>query len=302
MVAPAAAAVIGAIAGVLVILSVEWLDRAAVDDPAGSISVHAAAVFGACWRWAFSRGCQRKQWLAQLAGVATLLVFVLPMTYSLNWLLNRFYPQRVPAEGEPHGLDLYELGAGAYPEFVTRRDDFETQINRHAVSRSLTRCIAGGYRPEEAIAERRKTLRINPDDAPGRHRMEYAVAFRDRNAALCALRPLFSFCRRSNPFAFQANSFQQVSALLRGDVTQPLRRLSLRCGHPCRHRFRAAEVSVPKSRDAADTSVCATLLQAAFSRTPNPPAFTGGRLVSVAKLKSQDKDRLLTGCPPGPAR
>jgi hypothetical protein len=26
--------------------------------------------------------------------------------------------------------------------------------------------------------------------------MEYAVAFRDRNAALCALRPLFSFCRR----------------------------------------------------------------------------------------------------------
>ena len=46
------------------------------------------------------------------------------MTYSLNWLLNRFYPQRVPAEGEPHGLDLYELGAGAYPEFVIHREDF----------------------------------------------------------------------------------------------------------------------------------------------------------------------------------
>jgi len=56
--------------------------------------------------------------------VAALLVFVLPMTYSLNRLLNRFYPQRIPAEAEPHGLDLYELGAGAYPEFVTRRDDF----------------------------------------------------------------------------------------------------------------------------------------------------------------------------------
>jgi Amt family ammonium transporter len=65
-----------------------------------------------------------KQWLAQLAGVVTLAGFVLPMTYGLNRLLNRFYPQRVSAEGEQHGLDLYELGAGAYPEFVIHREDF----------------------------------------------------------------------------------------------------------------------------------------------------------------------------------
>jgi Amt family ammonium transporter len=46
------------------------------------------------------------------------------MTYALNRLLHRFYPQRIPADGEPHGIDLFELGAGAYPEFVIRRDDF----------------------------------------------------------------------------------------------------------------------------------------------------------------------------------
>jgi Amt family ammonium transporter len=57
--------------------------------------------------------------MAQLVGLATLLGFVLPLTYSLNWLLNRFHPQRVAAEGERQGMDLYELGAGAYPEFVT---------------------------------------------------------------------------------------------------------------------------------------------------------------------------------------
>ena len=51
-------------------------------------------------------------------GIATLLGFVLPSTYALNWLLNRFYPLRVSQEGEHHGMDLYELGAGAYPEFV----------------------------------------------------------------------------------------------------------------------------------------------------------------------------------------
>jgi Amt family ammonium transporter len=62
--------------------------------------------------------------MAQLVGVATLLGFVLPLTYGLNWVLNRFYPQRVPVEGERQGMDLYELGAGAYPEFVTHTDDF----------------------------------------------------------------------------------------------------------------------------------------------------------------------------------
>jgi Amt family ammonium transporter len=64
------------------------------------------------------------QWLAQLVGVATLLGFVLPLTYGLNWALNRICPFRVAIEGERQGMDLYELGAGAYPEFVTHTEDF----------------------------------------------------------------------------------------------------------------------------------------------------------------------------------
>jgi Amt family ammonium transporter len=123
---PAEAAIIGAIAGLLIAFSVEWLDtRWRVDDPAGSISVHAAGgLWGLLAVGIFARLPRENQWLAQLAAVAALLAMVLPMTYSLNWLLNRFYPQRVAPEGESHGLDLYELGAGAYPEFVTRREDF----------------------------------------------------------------------------------------------------------------------------------------------------------------------------------
>ena len=61
---------------------------------------------------------------AQLVGVATLVGFVLPLTYGLNWILNRFYPQRVAVEGERQGMDLYELGAGAYPEFLTHTEEF----------------------------------------------------------------------------------------------------------------------------------------------------------------------------------
>ena len=64
------------------------------------------------------------QWLAQLAGIATLLGFMLPLIYGVNWLVNRFYPQRVALEGERQGMDLHELGAGAYPEFITHTEEF----------------------------------------------------------------------------------------------------------------------------------------------------------------------------------
>ena len=64
------------------------------------------------------------QWVAQLVGIGTLLGCVLPLTYGLLLLLNRVLPQRVTAEGERQGMDLNELGAGAYPEFATYSDEF----------------------------------------------------------------------------------------------------------------------------------------------------------------------------------
>lgn len=119
---PAEAVIIGLVAGALSTLAVELFEsRLAVDDPAGAVSVHAV---GGLWGLvALGLFAGSGQWLAQLAGVATLLGFVLPLTYGLNWLLNRFYPQRVALEGERQGLDLYELGAGAYPEFITHSED-----------------------------------------------------------------------------------------------------------------------------------------------------------------------------------
>ena len=127
-VTPAAAAVTGVIAGALVTVTVAWFEwPLSIDDPCGSVSVHAVGgIWGLLAIGLFARlpGNAPGQWLAQLVGVATLLGFVLPLTYSLNWLLNKFYPQRVTAEGERQGLDLHELGAGAYPDFVTHNEEF----------------------------------------------------------------------------------------------------------------------------------------------------------------------------------
>jgi ammonium transporter, Amt family len=126
---PAAAVIIGLIAGALVVYSVEWLElHLGVDDPGGSVSVHAVA---GLWGLiavgplaAVPPGGASGQWLSQWVGIATLIGCVLPLTYGLNWLLNRLSPQRVAIEGERQGLDLYELGAGAYPDFLTHNEDF----------------------------------------------------------------------------------------------------------------------------------------------------------------------------------
>ncbi len=139
-VTPAAAVVIGMAAGALVTLAVEWFElRLAVDDPGGAISVHGVGgIWGILALGLFAhfpasaasglssrpQSSDSGQWLAQLLGVATLLGFMLPLTYGLNWLLNRFWPLRVAAEGERQGLDLYELGTGAYPEFLTHTEEF----------------------------------------------------------------------------------------------------------------------------------------------------------------------------------
>jgi len=123
---PAAAILVGMVAGFLVLSSIDLLEsRLAIDDPGGAVSVHAVAgIWGLLAVSLLSSAGSSGQWLAQVAGISTLLGFVLPLTYGLNWLLNRFYPQRVNEEGELQGMDLYELGAGAYPEFVVHSDEF----------------------------------------------------------------------------------------------------------------------------------------------------------------------------------
>jgi Amt family ammonium transporter len=124
-VSPLLAIGVGLIAGGLVTFSVELLElRLKVDDPGGAISVHAVGgIWGLLAAGLFAHG-QPGQFMAQVVGVATLLGVVLPLTYTLNWLLNRVRSQRTSRDGERLGMDLHELGANAYPEYMIHNDEF----------------------------------------------------------------------------------------------------------------------------------------------------------------------------------
>jgi Amt family ammonium transporter len=127
------AAIIGIIAGVLVCLSVEAVDRIfRVDDPVGAISVH-----GTCGLWGvisvglFADGTNTVkglfygdpgQLVAQLIGVGTLIGIIFTISYVGNTVIDLLVGQRVPAADELEGLDIPEMGALCYPEFVIKPD------------------------------------------------------------------------------------------------------------------------------------------------------------------------------------
>jgi Amt family ammonium transporter len=123
IVSPLPALAIGLVAGIVTPLLVEVLELAvAIDDPSGAIAVHAAGgLWGLIAAGIFAP--QAGLLLAQLVGIAALLGLVLPLLYLLFWLINRAVPFRVDPDGERIGMDLHELGGGAYPEFVIHRDD-----------------------------------------------------------------------------------------------------------------------------------------------------------------------------------
>jgi Amt family ammonium transporter len=137
-VGPFFAVLIGIGAGLLLIFTVEFFEtRLGIDDPAGAVSVHAVSgIWGLLslglagtlpvrtWMLAGKTGVPGGQMLAQLTGAATLLGLVLPASYFLNKLIDAWFRYRTDEDGERIGMDLHELGAGAYPEFLIHGDEY----------------------------------------------------------------------------------------------------------------------------------------------------------------------------------
>src|SRR6266849_3611262 len=136
------AAIIGLIAGVLVCVSVSFVEKVLkVDDPVGAISVHGTnGLWGVLSVGLFADGTSNYggswngvsgsvtglfygdagQLAAQLVGISTLLGVVFTLSFAINMVLEYFIGHRVSAETELNGLDIPEMGQLGYPEFVFR--------------------------------------------------------------------------------------------------------------------------------------------------------------------------------------
>jgi Amt family ammonium transporter len=127
-----AAPIIGAVAGVIVVLGVFAIDKW-IDDPVGALSAHGlAGIWGtiSCGLFTAPRLADYNavgdpglvysgslhQLLAQILGVASAFAFVFSLSFLTFFAIKKTYGLRVSAEEEDAGLDISEHGMYGYPE------------------------------------------------------------------------------------------------------------------------------------------------------------------------------------------
>ncbi len=122
-VSPLSAVIIGAIAGILVVLSVMFFDKIKVDDPVGAVSVH-----GVCGAWGTlaaglfdSAGFSLHTIGVQIVGIVACFIWAMVAGLILFKVIDLIIGMRVSKEEEMAGLDFSEHGANAYADFQTYR-------------------------------------------------------------------------------------------------------------------------------------------------------------------------------------
>ncbi len=118
-VAPTSAIIIGAVAGILVVLSVVFFDRIKIDDPVGAVSVHGVnGAWGTLAAGLFNMGGTSGSIIGvQLVGIAACFLWVFPVAFVMFKLIDKIVGLRVSPEEELEGLDVTEHGGVAYPDF-----------------------------------------------------------------------------------------------------------------------------------------------------------------------------------------
>jgi Amt family ammonium transporter len=113
---PEMATLIGAIGGVIVVISIVMLDsKLKLDDPVGAISVH-----GVVGIWGLLAVCLTNSDAAlssQLLGIGVIFAWVFVTSFVVWMIIKAVFGIRVSEEEEYEGLDVGECGLEAYPEF-----------------------------------------------------------------------------------------------------------------------------------------------------------------------------------------
>ena len=140
-VTPAGSIMLGAVAGIVVVLGVELLEYLRIDDPIGAVPVHGmCGIWGtlslglfACGKYGATGpiapdnsvalkglfyGGGTQVLVAQAIGSASITIATFAVAMTVMVAVNAMGLLRVTEEGESYGLDLHEHGISAYPEYV----------------------------------------------------------------------------------------------------------------------------------------------------------------------------------------
>ena len=109
------ATIIGAVGGLLVVVSVPILDKFKIDDVVGAIPVHLIA--GIWGTLIVPLTNSDASFGTQLYSIIIVGLFVVIITAIVWYVLKAIFGIRVDEEAEMNGLDVSELGMEAYPEF-----------------------------------------------------------------------------------------------------------------------------------------------------------------------------------------
>ena len=145
-VSPLGSIILGGIAGVIVVLGLNFLEWLRIDDPIGAVPVHgfcgiwgtlslglfACGKYGATGAFApdnsaplkglfYGGGVQVLE--AQFLGSLIITVATFAVSMALMYAVKATGTLRVSKEGELEGIDLHEHGISAYPEFALMPGD-----------------------------------------------------------------------------------------------------------------------------------------------------------------------------------
>jgi len=126
IVAPPFALLVGILAGILVVLSVRFIDGLRIDDPVGAISVHGAAgILGTLWVGIAARegglflGGGFDLLTDQVIGILGIAACGAVSSAVLFGTLKAMGQLRVSEREEVEGLDVHEHGFPGYPELAS---------------------------------------------------------------------------------------------------------------------------------------------------------------------------------------
>ena len=113
---PYVAIVYGSLGGLLVPVSMSYLEKWGIDDPVGAISVHGSAgILGLMLVPILNNDAT---FLNQAIGTLTIFSFVFVSSYVIWFSLKNTIGIRVGKDEELGGSDMWETGSKAYPEFM----------------------------------------------------------------------------------------------------------------------------------------------------------------------------------------